>query len=335
MTTMLAQVLHEFGTPSGFRLERVTRPVASPGRVLVRVDATSVNVADVKARALGHALDFVPSLPAVLGMDFAGVVAEVGRGVAGFAPGDRVFGCAGGVRGMPGALAEYIDADARLVAPAPTRIGATAAAALPLVGITAYEALVDRAGVRAGQHVLVHGGTGGVGHVGIQIAKALGARVSATAGGPDRLATARRLGADDVIDYREEPVQDYVDRLTAGAGFDVVFDTVGGDNLDVSLRAARLNGHVVTTVALQAYDLTTAHVRGLTLSVVYMLLPMLHARGRERHGEVLRDLARLVDEGRLTPLVDSTYPLAQAPAAHERVEGGGAVGKVVVQVAEG
>jgi len=330
---MTALVLTRFGDTSGFELRRVSRPAAGAGEVLVRVHASSVNVADVKARALGHALDFVPSLPAVLGMDLAGVVEAVGPGVQGFAVGDAVYGCAGGVLTLPGTLSEYVAADARLLARAPTGLSMEQAAALPLVSITAHEALFDRARVQPGQHVLVHGGSGGVGHIAVQLASAHGCRVTATESGAQRLANARALGADDVVDYRAEGVDDYTQRLTGGAGFDVVFDTVGGDNLNASMRAARNNGQVVTTVSLQEYDLVPAHVKGLSLHVVYVLLPMMYGQGRERHGDILRSVAAAVERGQLVPVIDSSFPLEAAAHAHDRVDSGQAIGKVVVRSA--
>lgn len=327
---MLAQTLTAFGDTSGFELREVEKPQAAAGQLLVKVHASSVNVADVKARALGHALDFVPSLPAVLGMDFAGVVEAVGAGVDGYAAGDKVFGCAGGVLTLPGTLAEYVSVDARLAAHAPRMLSLEQAAALPLVSITAYEALFDRARVKPGEHVLVHGGSGGVGHIAVQLAHAYGCQVTATETGRGRMDNARRLGADNVVDYLAERVEEYTERLTGGQGFDIVFDTVGGDNLNASMLAARRNGRVVTTVSLQAYDLVPAHVKGLSLHVVYMLMPMMYDTGRERHGEILRAIAAAADAGEVAPLVDSTFALADVARAHDRLDGGEAIGKVLV-----
>ena len=178
--------------------------------------------------------------------------------------------------------------------------------------------------------VLVHGGAGGVGHVGIQIANALGVRVFATGrtGDQDLI---RTLGAEP-IDFTSEPVEAYVERLTGGEGFDRIFDTVGTQNIATSFAAAKLNGHVVTTVSLCELDPTLAHISGLSLHVIYMLMPMIQNVGRERHGETLREVARLVEEGKLKPLLDSTFPPAEASAAHRRLESGEVTGKVVVQV---
>jgi NADPH:quinone reductase len=338
--TMLAQVIHAFGEPEVFQLEQVTRPVAGPGEVLVRQRATSVNPVDYKIRRYGPALG--PTLPAVLGADVAGEVVAVGAGVTTFKVGDSVYGSAGGVRGLPGAYAEYINADARLLAHKPATLSWRETAALPLVGITAWEGLVDRARIQPGDKVLVLGGAGGVGHIAIQIAKARGAHVTTTVSSDTKAAIVRRLGADEVVNYRSETVAAYRQRLTDGAGFDVVFDSVGGDNLNTALQAARLNGQVVTIVASQQYDLSPMHLNGLSLHVVFMLIPMLHNpghnsrhnNGRAHHGEILTELAKLADAGQLRPLLDEArYTLADMAAAHRRLESGEAVGKVVVDIA--
>jgi NADPH2:quinone reductase len=328
---MLAQVLDRFGDVSNFVLTELPQPEVKFGHVLVKIAATSVNPADYKIRRDGPPI--APELPAVLGMDFAGTVAEVGDGVAGFRVGDEVYGCAGGVRGLGGALAEYMLADARLIAQKPKSLSMREAAALPLVSITAWEALYDKANVQPGQTVLIHGATGGVSHVAIQLARIRGAVVYATASSDKKAAVARELGADEVVYYTQEAVEEYVERLTRGRGFDVVFDTIGGANLDVALQGARLNGTVVSIVTMESHDLSIMHVRGLTLHVVFMLIPMLHNVGREHHGFILRSIARYADAGFLKPLIDPRrFTLAETGEAHHYAESGTAIGKVVVQV---
>lgn len=328
---MKAMQISTYGDAGLFEKVELPRPSAGPGQLLVRVAATSVNPADTKARELGTALDFTPPLPAVLGMDFAGWVEEVGEGVTGFQAGEEVFGCAGGVVGHGGALAEYLAADARLVAPKPRTLSMVEAAALPLVSITAWEGLFDRMKIEPGATLLVHG-VGGVGHMAVQFARARGIEVWATVGDKERAKLARELGAQP-IDYRHESPAQYVARLTDGCGFDAVFDTVGSENIATSFEAARLNGNVATTVSICTLDLTLAHVKGLSLHVVYMLIPMIHDVGRERHGEILREVARLVDGGKVRPVVDRVFPLDRVADAHRRVESGQARGKVVVEIA--
>lgn len=330
--TMKAQLIRSNGGPEVFESAEIERPTAAAGQVLVRVAATSVNTADLMARSMGPVVDFIPTPPAVLGMDFAGTVAAIGPGVTGFAVGDAVYGCAGGVAQHPGALAEYLAADARLVAHKPASLDMVQAAALPLVSITAFEALFDRMGLAAGQSILVHGGAGGVGHVAVQLAVAAGARVFASGHGEAQRAVIEKLGATP-IDYVDEPVAQYVERHTDGRGFDLVFDTVGGQNVPTALTAVRLNGQVATTVSIGEIDLTMAHLRGATLHVIYMLIPMIHGHGAARHGEILTALAAQVDAGLVRPIVDAVFPLAEVAAAHRRLEGKGRVGKVVVRVA--
>ncbi|MCK8787731.1 zinc-dependent alcohol dehydrogenase family protein [Roseomonas sp. NAR14] len=327
---MRAQMLRTHGGPENFILTEVPTPVPGPGTVLVRLAATSVNQIDIRIR---NGLPIGPALPAILGADLAGRVEAVGQGVEGFAPGDEVYGCAGGVHGLGGTLAEYIVADARLLARKPGSLSMREAAALPLVSITAWEAL-ERTGVGAGDHVLVHGGLGGVGHVAVQLAKTRGAQVATTVPSAEAGERARALGADATIVFTEEEVPAYVDRLTGGLGFDVVLDTVGGANLDKSLAAAALNGRVAATAARSTHDLSAMHNKGLSLHVVFMLIPMLHDIGRERHGRILREVARLADAGRLRPIVDPRrFDLASAPEAHRHLESGQAVGKVVIDIA--
>ncbi|MGE9270792.1 MAG: zinc-binding dehydrogenase, partial [Verrucomicrobiales bacterium] len=271
-----------------------------------------------------------PPTPAILGMDFAGTVEAIGEGVDGYAIGDEVYGCAGGLGDLPGTLAEYLVADVRLLAHKASNLSMREAAALPLVGITAYEGLV-RAGVRAGQKVLVHGGSGGVGHVAIQLAKHFGADVCSTGGGERQMELIARLGAT-AINYKTESVADYVEDHTGGQGFEVVYDSVGGANMKKSFEAAALNGQVVTTVSMCELDLTPAHFKGLSLHVVFMLIPMLHDHHREQHSEILRELTRLAEAGELKPVLDeNSYSLEQAGEAYARLESGKGMGKIVIE----
>lgn len=230
---------------------------------------------------------------------------------------------------LPGTLADYIVADSKLVAKKPKNLSMAEAAAIPLVGITAYEGL-KRAGVTKGQKVLVHGGSGGVGHIAIQLAKYFGAEVYSTGGGDKQLEMIEKLGATG-INYKKETVEEYVSKYTNGAGFDVVFDSVGGENIIKSFDAAALNGHIATTVSLCELDLTTAHFKGLSLHVVFMLIPMLHNFKREEHGAILEDIAKISEAGLLTPILDENkYSLDETLDAHLRLQSAKAMGKVVI-----
>jgi len=329
---MRAMLLQEFGEASTFRLGDIPRPAAGPGQVLVRVAAASVNPIDVKIRRLAPA--FAPRLPAVLGVDFAGLVEEVGEGVADFVPGDEVYGCAGGVGERQGTLAELVPVEARFLARAPRSLSLRQAAALPLVAITAWDALHAKAGMRPGEHALIHAGAGGVGHVAVQLARAAGVRVAATVSSPAKAEIARSLGADEVVNYREEAPPAYVARLTGGAGFDLVFDTVGGATLDASILAARPRGRIVSTNTRSSHDLSLLHAKALSLHVVFMLLPLVSAVAEPDYAAVLRQVAELADAGRLAPLLDERgFSLARTAEAHALVESGRALGKVVVDVA--
>ncbi|MGY5035423.1 zinc-dependent alcohol dehydrogenase family protein [Streptomyces sp. 900116325] len=326
---MRAMVLEEFGGP--LRLREIDRPVPGPGQVLVRVHASGVNPLDTKIRA-GQAAHARVRPPAVLGLDLAGQVVETGPGVEGFTAGDEVYGLTGGVGDLQGSLAEYAAVDARLLAYKPAALSMREAAALPLAVITAWEGLVDRANVRAGQKVLVHGGTGGVGSLAVQIAAARGAEVFAT-GSAAKASVVRDLGAVP-IDYAATPVEKYVAKHTGGEGFDIVYDTVGGSVLDASFEAVRTyTGHVVSALGWGTHALAPLSFRGATYSGVFTLLPMLTGQGREHHGEILREAAALVDRGRLRSLMaDTRYSFATVMDAHLAVESGTAGGKVVVDV---
>nr|WP_089966503.1 zinc-dependent alcohol dehydrogenase family protein [Lihuaxuella thermophila] len=307
------------------------RPKVLPGHVLIRVAASSVNPIDMKIRS-GFVPALAPAFPAVLHGDVAGVIEETGEGVTSFQPGDEVYACAGGFKNTPGgALADYMLADARLVAHKPKSLSFREAAALPLVSITAWEALIDRAQIQPGQKVLIHGAAGGVGHVAIQIAKAKGAQVYTTASSEEKLKIARDLGADVAINYRRQSVREYVDQYTDGQGFDVVFDTVGGANIDRSFEAAKVKGTVVTIATRSTHDLTPMHNKGLTLHAVFMILPILTGEDVSHHGQILKQIAQWVDEGTLRPLLDSkSYKFSEASLAHKRLESGQAIGKVTL-----
>lgn len=327
---MKAMLVKTYGDDAVFEAAEVDTPEVKAGHVLVKIAASSVNTVDTMIRKMGKELPLSPDTPAILGMDFAGTVEAVGDGVEDYKVGDEVYGCAGGLADLPGSLAEYIAADANLVAHKPENLSMREAAALPLVAITAYEGLT-RAQIKAGQRVLVHGGSGGVGHVALQLAKHFGADVYSTGGGEKQLALIEQLGATP-INYKTESVEQYVAAHTDGAGFDLVFDSVGGANMVNSFEAAALNGHIASTVAMCELDLSTAHFKGLSLHVVFMLIPMLHDHGREAHAEILRNLTTIVESGGLRPVLDEThYSLAESGQAHARLESGQAMGKVVIE----
>ncbi|QIG91689.1 MULTISPECIES: zinc-dependent alcohol dehydrogenase family protein [unclassified Bradyrhizobium] len=327
--SMHAAILETPNTP--FRLTDILRPQPGPGQVLVRVHASGVNPLDLKIAA-GQAAHARQPLPAILGIDLSGVVEAIGPGVTGLRRGDEVYGMTGGVGGLQGSLADYAAVDADLLAPKPANLTMREAAVLPLIFITAWEGLVDRAHVAAGQKVLVHGGAGGVGHIAIQIARAFGADVYGT-GSSNSLALIERLGATP-IDYAGETVEDYVTRHTQGRGFDIVFDTVGGATLDASFNAVRRFGHVVSALGWGTHALAPLSFRAASYSGVFTLLPLLTGEGRAHHGEILREATRLVESGMVGPRLDPRhFTLATLADAYAAIRDRTATGKVVVDVA--
>ena len=327
--SMLACVQDAIGQP--LLVQSLPIPTPSVGHVLVRVHAAGLNPLDTKIRA-GQAEHARHPLPAVLGIDMAGVVEAVAADVEGFAPGDEVFGMTGGVGGVQGSLAQFAAVDAALLAKKPIAFSLREAAATPLVFITAWEGLVDRARVRTGQKVLIHGGAGGVGHVAIQIARAFGATVYAT-DRPEQANFIRELGAV-FIDHQRQPVHDYVRQYTDGEGFDIIFDTVGGQTLDDSFAAVRrYHGHVVSALGWGTHALAPLSFRAGTYSGVFTLMPLLTGRYREHHGRILREAATLADAGKLRLRMDAKrFALAEAEQAYRYLESGEAKGKVVVDV---
>jgi NADPH:quinone reductase len=289
-----------------------------------------VNPLDLKILA-GAAAHARHPLPAVLGLDLAGTIVGVGEDVARFKVGDPVFGMTGGVGGLQGSLAQYAAVDASLLALRPERLTAREAAALPLVFITAWEGLVDRAAVNSGQSVLVHGGAGGVGHIAVQIAAAKGARVFAT-GSPRNRSYIEGLGAT-FIDYHSQTPDSYVNRHTDGHGFDIVYDTVGGQTLDASFTVVRRFGHVVSALGWGTHSLAPLSFRAATYSGVFTLTPLLTGEGREHHGRILEQAAELVSAGKLIPRVDPReFTLATATEAYDAMRTLGSQGKVVISV---
>ncbi|MEO9080110.1 MAG: zinc-dependent alcohol dehydrogenase family protein [Rhodanobacter sp.] len=326
--SMQAAVLENYGAP--FRLASIARPVPQMGQVLVRIMASGVNPLDLKIRSgdAGHARH---PLPAILGIDMAGVVVAVASDVTAFRIGDEVYGMTGGVGGVQGSLAEYAAVDASLLALKPAHFSMREAASLPLVFITAWEGLVDRAHVSAGQAVLVQGGAGGVGSMAIQIARAFGATVFATDAGV-RSHISQYLGATP-IDHELTPVEDYVATHTAGRGFDVVYNTGGGASLDASFQAVTRFGHVVSSLGWGTHALAPLSFRAATYSGVFTLLPLLTGEGKPHHGEILREATRLAEAGMIKLLLDARrFELANVDEAYALIEQRQTQGKVVISI---
>ena len=328
---MKVMTISGFGGPEVFSEHDMPEPKVGHGEVIIDVQASSVNPIDIKIRS-GMVPPATPPFPAILHGDVSGIVTEVGRGVSHLQVGDEVWGCAGGFNGLPsGALAERLLTDAQLVTKKPKNLSFIEAAALPLVSLTAWFALADRARVQAGDNVLVHAGGGGVGHVGIQIARHLGANVQTTVSSAQKAQYALELGASETILYRGLSVDDYVQKYTEGNGYDIVFDTVGGDNLDASFQAARYGGTIVNIAARSAHDLTPMHARGLTLHVVFLVGQVANPLNRHSIKPRLEKLSELAEAGELRPLIDQQqFKIEDVADAHAYLESGQAIGKVVL-----
>lgn len=330
---MRAFVLDDYKQP--LREEEVAEPVVGARDVLVSVAAAGVNQLDEKLRA-GEFKQILPyAMPLVLGHDVAGTVVRAGAQVRGFEPGDRVYARPRDHR--IGTFAERIAVDEADLAPVPTSISLDEAASLPLVALTAWQALVVKGRVKPGQRVLVHAGAGGVGSIAIQLAKHLGAHVATTASGKNA-DFVRELGADVVIDYR---AQDFEQELS---GYDLVLDSLGGENLEKSLRVLRPGGKAIgisgppdpafareqgmnpalrlAIAALSRKIRKQAKRAGVTYEFLFM----------SADGTQLREVAALVDQGVLRPVVGRTLPFAEIPRALEALTRGGLRGKVVVTV---
>ena len=319
------------GGPEVLRHLELPDPVLTqPTQMLVRVRAAGVNPVDTKVRKNGPF--FPDALPLIPGLDGAGVVEAVGAAVDRFRPGDEVWFCNGGLGGAPGTYAELHLIDQAHAEPKPRSIDFAQAAAGPLVLLTAWEALFDRARLAAGQTVLVHAGAGGVGHVAIQIAKLAGARVIATVSGPEKAAFVRDLGADAVIDYRTQDVVQAVLDWTGGRGVDLALDTVGPAVFKASIPAVAPFGDLVTLLDPGPVDWKEARIRNLRIGFELMLLPHLRdlPEARAHQGEILRRCAEWIDAGRLRLHLGRTFPLAEAAAAHRLIEEGHVQGKLVL-----
>ncbi|MFF4979203.1 NADP-dependent oxidoreductase [Streptomyces sp. NPDC001046] len=308
--TMRAISQDVLGGPDVLKEVEIERPAPKPNQVLVRVRAAGVNPTDWKHRATGG---FLGEPPFVLGWDVSGVVEAVGIGVAAFKPGDEVFGMLPYPFGH-GAHAEYVIAPVRALTRKPAGIDHVQAGALPLVSLTAWQALTEHAALQPGQRVLIHAAAGGVGHVAVQIAKARGAYVigTASAGKHDFL---REIGVDEAVDYRETDFTEVVKDA------DVVLDTIGGDNALRSLRVLRPGGVLVSILPGGSDELYEEAGR-LGVRALRMLVDA------DRGGmEVIADL---VESGKLRATIAGTFPLSAAAEAHERGDTGRTTGKLVL-----
>jgi NADPH2:quinone reductase len=326
---MRALVVPRFGAADELRMQDV--PVPQPGEhdLLIEVHACGLNPVDFKIRRGAFAKD--RKLPIILGFDVSGIVRGMGGSARGFRTGDEVYASPSLVR--DGANAEFVCVDARTAAPKPKNLDHVQAAALPLVTLTAWEGLLQRAKLQRGETVLIHAGGGGVGHVAIQLAKHHGARVIATASLEESMALCRRLGADAIVNYRQESFVERVKQETEGRGCGVVFDTVGGDTFARSLDCVAVDGRMITCVGTPSEQIAPKLFRiNASLHFEFMGAPTVFGLRQESQGEILRAAAALVDAGELQPHINRVLKLEEVAEGHRLVETGHVTGKLVVRV---
>lgn len=330
---MKAILMTDTGGPEVLKWgETETPSVTHPTDVRVRLKAAGVNPVDTKFRRGAYPIE---NKPVILGCDGAGVIDETGDEVSRFSPGDEVWFFHGGTGNIPGNYAEYIVLNERFIAPKPSSIDFVHAAAAPLVLLTAWESLFDRANLTRGKTVLVHAGAGGVGHVAIQLAKVAGARICTTISSPEKAEFVKQLGADLAINYRENDFVEAVMDWTDQQGVDVVMDNVGGDMIQASFPAAKIYGDLVTLLQPDSStDWTVARQRNLRISMEVMLTPLLFdlVEAQKHQTWILEQCASLIDAGKLKIHVSYTLPLAEAVEAHHMIESGGTTGKMVLKI---
>jgi len=313
LLTMNAVRIHAYGGPEVLHQEDAPMPSLAADDILIRVRAAAVNPVDWKIRE-GYLRGFLKhKLPLILGWDVSGEVVEVGPAVADFKVGDEVYARPDIER--DGAYAEYIAVKASDAARKPASLDHVHAAAAPLTALTAWQSLVDAARLQAGQTVLIHAASGGVGSLAVQLAKAKGARVIATASAAN-IGLAMELGADQFIDYTRTRFEEVVKDV------DVVFDTIGGDTQERSWQVLKPGGMLVSVVSPPSETTATAH--GVRSAFVFI----------QPSGQQLTEIAEMIDSGKMTPIIHAVLPLAEAGQAHAISQGGHARGKIVFHVAD-
>jgi NADPH2:quinone reductase len=323
------------GSPDVLTLADVPKPEsADPSAVLVKLLAAGVNPIDTKVR---KANAYYPDeLPSILGCDGAGIVEAVGRSVTRVQPGNEVFFFNNGLGGPPGTYAEYAVVNEDFLALKPKNISMEEAAATPVALITAWEALLDRGNLRKGEHVLIHAGAGGVGHIAIQLAHHFGARVATTVSGPAKAEFVQSLGAELAINYTRQDFADAILNWTNGEGVNLTLDTVGSETFCKSFAATELYGRVVTLLSTgcDIRYINTARLRNLIIGYVQITAPLvfgLHSLRMEQT-RILERGAKLIEQGLLKIHVSRVLPLSDAAEAHRLIEAGHTTGKVVLQI---
>lgn len=338
---MQAVVVETTGGVDVLQLRDIPQPESlEPYQLMVRIHAAGVNPIDTKLRKNG--LYFPDQYPAVLGCDGAGTVENIGKSVTNFCAGDEVFYCFGGLGQKSGDIslgnyAEYALVDARFVARKPDAVAFDEAAAAPLVCITAWEALFDRAHLQGNEHVLISGGCGGVGHVALQLAKIAGCKVAVTVGSDEKADFAHALGADLCINYNTDNIHDAIMAWTSKRGVDVALDTVGGEMFHQLGDCVSIYGDLVTLLQVpDNTDWKSLRLRNVRVSQELMLTPMVYGLPElgMHHAEILEHCGQWMDERRLHVHVERTFPLQDVAEAHALIEQGHTSGKLVLEIAE-
>ncbi len=314
----------------GYKLgvAEIPRPHPGPGEVLIKVAAAGLNRADL-AQAMGH-YPPPPGAPETLGLEVSGEIAELGTGTTGFRVGDKVAALLAG-----GGYAEYCVASERTVLPVPRGVDLVDAAALPEVHFTVWTNLMDTARLASGESVLIHGGSSGIGTAAIQLCAARGNKVFATAGNAEKCAACEKLGATRAIDYHKDDFVAVTKEATGGRGVDVILDMVGGSYIERNFRALALKGRLVN-IAFQGGISAEVNFGLMMMKRLSFMATTLRARSNEEKGAIRDALARevwpLIDAGRIRPIVDRVFPLAEAQAAHARMAGSGHIGKILLKL---
>jgi NADPH2:quinone reductase len=322
---MRAIMCREHGDLSVLRLEEVPDPVPEPGQALVRIRACGINFAD-SIMAAGRYQN-QPELPFTPGSEIAGDIVALGEGAAGFSVGDRVMGLPG-----RGGYAELVAVDTARLSPLPANLTYEQAASFAVTYGTSHVSLAHRARLKPGETLLVHGAAGGVGLTAVELGKIMGARVIATAGGPDKLEIARAAGADEAIDYLAEDIRERVKALTGGRGADVIYDPVGGDVFDASLRCVAFEGRILVIgfAGGRVPQIPANHVMVKNVDIIGVNRPAYDLLAPEVSRRSQEELMAWLAEGRIRPLVSKTFPLERAVEGLESVVTRRSTGKVVI-----
>ncbi|NJL56787.1 zinc-binding dehydrogenase [bacterium] len=321
-------VINKFGNSGVFELVEMERPQPKPHEVLIKVEASSVNPVDYKIRD-GRGAFLCPTFPAILHPDCAGTIVEIGDDATNFEIGDRVYAFASGIAGKPGALAEYMVADARMIAKIPNNLSFIEAAALPLVSVTSWYAMIDVAQVQRSVSISCRW-DGGVGHIALQLAKIQGAVVAVTVSSSQKAEIAKNLGADIIINYNEIPLSQWMETAPDEAGYDVVFNTPGAPSINGAVAAAKFGGTIVDILG----DFPTKpgfQGKWLTFKSLFAGHEIVAGTNPSYVGKILTEIAKVIEVGQLKPVIDQNrFKFSEVGLAHDYAETKSPTGKVVL-----